>query len=74
MDFILHQLKKEGKDTDAINIRTVSSMIDEWRTYNLLYTLGILRGKFKTIELNATQPWYSRILYTILSPFYFHFF
>lgn len=74
MKSILYSIKAESSNKMAINKRNISSMIYEWRTHNLLYTLGIMRDRTKSVDLNIGQPWYSKVLYFILSPFYFHFY
>lgn len=73
MESIIYYIKAEVSDEMAINKRNISSMIYEWRTHNLLYTLGIMRDRVKSVDLNIGQPWYVKALYTIISPFYFHF-
>ena len=73
MKSIIYHIKEQVTDDIAINIRSVSSMIYEWRTHNLLYSLGILRDRVKDVDLNTGQPWYIKALYFILSPFYFNF-
>ena len=74
MKSILYHIKEQVTDDIAINIRSVSSMIYEWRVHNLLYTLGIMRARTSSVDLNINQPWYIKILYAILSPFYFYFY
>lgn len=73
MRSIIYRIKVEASDTMSVNKRSVSSMIHEWRTHNLLYTLGIMKNRTGSVDLNIDQPWYIRVLYAIISPFYFHF-
>lgn len=73
MKSIICQIQSEVSGKYAINTRSVSSMVYEWRVHNLLYSLGIERGRTKDVDLNIGQPWYSKVLYFILSPFYLHF-
>lgn len=73
MESIIYYIKGEASDDMAINKRNISSMIYEWRTHNLLYSLGILRDRVKDVDLNTNQPWYVKALYFVLSPFYLHF-
>lgn len=73
MESIIYYIKAEASDGMAINKRNISSMIYEWRTHNLLYALGIMRDRVKSVDLNTGQPWYIKALYAIISPFYFHF-
>lgn len=74
MKSIIYHIKEQVTDDIAINIRSVSSMIYEWRVHNLLYILGIMRARTSSVDLNINQPWYIKTLYAILSPFYFHFY
>ena len=62
-----------GEEHPLVKYRTVSSIIHEWRVHNLLYSLKILRKRTKDVDLETKQSWYMKLLYTILSPFYFHF-
>lgn len=73
MESTIYYIKKEASEEMAINKRNISSMIYEWRTHNLLYALGIMRGRTGSVDLNTGQPWYIKALYAIISPFYFHF-
>lgn len=73
MESIIYYIKREASDDMAINKRNISSMIYEWRTHNLLYSLGILKDRVKDVDLNTNQPWYVKALYFILSPLYLHF-
>lgn len=75
MKKILYRIKDKVKEdkTLAIHNRSVSSMVNEWRVHNLIYSLGIFKDRTKSVDLNIGQPWYIKALYTILSPFYFHF-
>ena len=73
MKFIIYYIKGSVSDDMAINKRNVSSMIYEWSTHNLFYSLGILRDRTKDVDLNINQPWYAKALYFVLSPFYLHF-
>lgn len=74
MKSIIYHIREQVTDDIAINIRSVSSMIYEWRVHNLLYTLGIMRARTSSVDLNINQPWYIKTLYAILSLFYFHFY
>lgn len=73
MKSIIRQIQSDVSGTYAINSRSVSSMVYEWRTHNLLYSLRIERNRTKDVDLNTGQPWYSKVLYFLLSPFYLHF-
>lgn len=73
MESIIYYIKAKTTDEYAINRRNIYSMIYEWRTHNLLYSLGIMRDRTRDVDLNTGQPWYSKVLYFILSLFYLHF-
>ena len=73
MESIIYYIKAETSDDYAVNKRNISSMIYEWRVHNLLYSLDILKDRVKDVDLNVGQPWYIKVLYFILSPFYLHF-
>lgn len=51
----------------AIHVRTMFSMICEWRAHNLLWSLGIKRERTKTVDLELKVKWYYKIGYFILS-------
>lgn len=57
----------------AIHHRSISSMVNEWRVHNILYSLNIFRSEVMSVDLNINQSWYIKALYAIVSPFYFHF-
>lgn len=73
MKSILYYIKAKTTDEYAVNKRSVSGMIYEWRVHNLLYGLGLLKSRTKDVDLNTDVPWYIKIVYTILSLFYPHF-
>lgn len=75
MKEVLRVIKTDVEDDKALAIhkRSLSSMIEEWRVHNLLYSLGIERDRTKSVDLNINQPWYVKAAYAILSPLYFHF-
>lgn len=74
MRYILEYISAESSENMAIHKRTMFSMINEWRTHNLLYSLKIKRDRTGTVDLDINQPWYMKMFYFILSPFYPHFF
>ena len=73
MNILIYCIKVKTSEKYAINKRSVSSMVNEWRVHNLLYSLGVLRNRTKDVDLNIDQSWYMKILYLVLSPFYLHF-
>lgn len=73
MEAILRLIRDEASAEMAVNKRNIFSMIYEWRTHNLLYALGIAKDRTGSVDLNTGQPWYIKVLYAIISPFYLHF-
>lgn len=69
----LKSIKEYLSDEYAVNNRSIFGMINEWRVHNLLYALGIARARTKDVDLELNQPWYMKVLYFMLSPFYLHF-
>lgn len=62
------------KDSDSsLHARGMLGMINEWRVHNLLYSLGIAKKRTVSLDIEAKQPWYLKLLYGIISPFYLHF-
>lgn len=71
----MRQVLKYIKETHPgiLNNRSEFSMLNEWRSHNLLYNLKILRNRTKDVNINYKLPLWAEIGYTILSPFYFNF-
>lgn len=76
MKLTINEIKNFIKNDDeeyAINKRSIIGMIHEWRTYNLLYSLGIFRNRTKDVDLNIEHKWYIKVMYFICSLFYLHY-
>lgn len=54
----------------AINIRTLFSMLAEWKAHNVLYFLNIKRDRTKDVDLDLNEKWYRKIGYFLLSLIY----
>ena len=46
--------------------RSDRSLINEWRSHNLAYKLGIRREKTADCDLNYEQEWYVRLAYAVV--------
>ena len=46
--------------------RSTGSLINEWRSHNLAYKLGIKRDKTKDCDLNYELKWYQNLCYWIV--------
>ena len=54
----------------ALTKRSVSSMVMEWRAYNLLHALGVARSRTESVDLAYPQAWYYKVGYFVLGCFY----
>lgn len=68
MEAVLCKIRKRTPFKYAINKRSISGMIREWRVHNLLYSIGLFRNRTRNVDLNTGDPWYIKTLYFILSP------
>lgn len=50
--------------------RTNKSLINEWRSHNLLYNLHLFRSHTTDVDLNYPEKWYMKIIYGIISFIY----
>ena len=73
MKFILYKIRDEVTKDKAIHNRYINSMVNEWGTHNLLYSLGIQKDRTRDVDLNINQPWYIKVGYFLLSHIYFIF-
>lgn len=71
MEYIIMTLRIKYPSCKVLK-RSNNSLINEWRTYNLFYTLGLFEDHVKDVCLSA-KPWYINIMCTLLSPLYLHF-
>lgn len=71
MEYIIETLRVKYPSCEVLK-RSNNSLINEWRTRNLLYSLGLFKNHTKDVDLNII-PWYANVIYTLLSPLYFHY-
>lgn len=69
---ILEQLKSlyEDEHNNVLDNRTIRSIICEWRSHNLVYSLGLFRDRTRTVDINYPIPDYMNIVYFMASLFY----
>lgn len=71
MTKIIEELREKSTDKEAaICTLGTKEMIREWRSHNLLYTLGLFRTHTEDVDLNTDNPWYLKVAYAVVSPFY----
>lgn len=71
MKFILNHIKEQFPNS-SINKRSNFSLINEWRTHNLLHGLGVYKSRTKDVDLNINQSIIFKVGYFIGSLFYLH--
>lgn len=72
MKNILEQIKSlyENEHNEVLDNRSIRSMIWEWKSHNLVYSLGLFRDRTRTVDINYPIPGYMNIVYFIASLFY----
>ena len=53
----------------TICARSLRSLTDEWEAHNLLYSLGIARGRTESVDLDEAR-WYTEAAYFLLAAVY----
>lgn len=56
---------------NALNKRSINSLIREWCAHNLLYRLHIARSHTESVDFEYPQRWYYTAIWWILSVFYY---
>lgn len=74
MESALEGIKERVKycgDSYAVFLnRSISSMVREWETHNLLYRLGLVKKHTKSVDLEVNQSWWLSALYRVGSFIY----
>lgn len=71
MDYIIATLRVKYPSCEVLK-RSNNSLINEWRTHNLLYALGLFKNHVKDLDLTVI-PWWADVMYLLLSPLYLHY-
>ena len=71
MKEIIQYLKKLYPD-HIVFTSSISSLVKEWQSHNLLYRLRIAKDRTKDLDLDLDYPqkWYYKIAYFLLSLLY----
>ena len=64
------RIKSVGEQNGHVYSRTTKSWINEWKAHNLLFKLGIERGRTRDVDLDDNESTFRRFCYVILSKFY----
>ena len=62
-----------NNDCKLFETRKLKDMIAEWQTHNLLYYLGLFRSHTRSVNFEANQSKFMKILYKIFGKIYFYF-
>lgn len=63
---------REQCDPDmAVAVRSMKSLVCEWRSHNLFYYLHVFRSRTKDVDLERYQPWWREVFCRVVSFFYF---
>lgn len=71
MDYIIATLRVKYPSCEVLK-RSNDSLINEWRTHNLLYSLGLFKNHVKDLDL-VVVPWWANVMYLFLSSLYLHY-
>ncbi|MBR4390937.1 MAG: hypothetical protein IKT08_02385 [Bacteroidales bacterium] len=63
---------REHCDPDlAVAVRSMKSLVCEWRSHNFFYYLHVFRSRTKDVDLERKQTWWRECFCRIVSFFYF---
>ncbi len=62
----LEHIKALHYDNEVFRNRSIKSLSREWATHNALYSLGILRDRTGSVDLNYPLKWWVELLYNIV--------
>lgn len=63
---------REHCDPDmAVAVRSMDSMICEWRSHNIFYFLHVFRSRTKDVDMERHQSWWRELFCRVVSFFYF---
>ena len=67
---ILKRIKVHADVNKKNYKRSLTSWLNEWKTHNLLYNIGIAKDRTGSVDINDDAIFLARAAYTILSIFY----
>ena len=63
---ILHIIEHRYPECEVFKVRKWNNLISEWRAHSRLYNWGLFKSHTKDVDLDTEEPWWRRILYTIV--------
>ena len=71
MRAFLEEIRKKCDPDMAVAVRSMKSLICEWRSHNLFYYLHVFRSRTKDVDLERQQSWWREVVCRVVSFFYF---
>lgn len=68
---LLGTIREQCNPDMAIAVRSMKSLVCEWRVHNLLYYLHLFRCHTKDVDMERHQAWWREVLCRIASFLYF---
>lgn len=67
----LKTLREQCDPDMAVAVRSVESMVREWRSHNIFYYFHVFRSRTKDVDMERRQPWWRELFCRVVSFFYF---
>ena len=67
----LKTIREQCHPDMAIAVRSMRSLVCEWRAHNLFYYLHIFRSRTKDVDMERLQSWWREVFCRVVSFFYF---
>ena len=71
MRAFLEEIRKQCDPDMAVAVRSMKSLICEWRSHNLFYYLHVFRSRTRDVDMERHQPWWREVFCRVVSFFYF---
>jgi hypothetical protein len=71
MRSFLLSLREQSHPDMAVAVRSMTSLICEWRSHNLFYYLHVFRSRTKDVDLERHQTWWREVFCRVVCFFYF---
>jgi len=71
MRLFLATIREQCNPDMAVAVRSMESLVCEWRSHNLFYYLHVFRSRTKDVDLERHQSWWREAFCRVVSFFYF---